>query len=115
MTIIDTIEKNQLRTDVPDFEPGDTVRVHVRIKEGDRVMAIGPSPLVRHVCLAAGYMVRPDRAPERGCEAGERVGTDVEHVLVDEKSASEGAKSQFGLASLRGCKTGCNCSRRNRA
>lgn len=36
MTIIDTIEKNQLRTDVPDFEPGDTVRVHVRIKEGDK-------------------------------------------------------------------------------
>ena len=36
MTIIDQIEKNQLRTNVPDFEPGDTVRVHVRIKEGDK-------------------------------------------------------------------------------
>jgi large subunit ribosomal protein L19 len=34
--IIDKIEKNQLRTNVPDFEPGDTVRVHVRIKEGDK-------------------------------------------------------------------------------
>ena len=36
MTIIDQIEKNQLRANVPDFEPGDTVRVHVRIKEGDK-------------------------------------------------------------------------------
>lgn len=36
MTIIETIENNQLRSDVPDFEPGDTVRVHVRIKEGDK-------------------------------------------------------------------------------
>jgi len=33
---IDTIEKNQLRANIPDFEPGDTVRVHVRIKEGDK-------------------------------------------------------------------------------
>ena len=24
------------RTDIPDFKPGDTVRVHVRIKEGDK-------------------------------------------------------------------------------
>ena len=35
-TVIDQIEKNQLRANLPDFEPGDTVRVHVRIKEGDK-------------------------------------------------------------------------------
>ncbi len=29
------IQKNQ-RTDVPVFRPGDTVRVHVKIKEGDK-------------------------------------------------------------------------------
>ncbi|MCK9466687.1 MAG: 50S ribosomal protein L19 [Thiopseudomonas sp.] len=34
--IIREIEKKQLRTDHPDFRPGDTVRVHVRIKEGDK-------------------------------------------------------------------------------
>ena len=34
--IIDQIEKNQLKSNIPDFEPGDTVRVHVRIKEGDK-------------------------------------------------------------------------------
>ena len=29
------VEKN-LRTDVPEFRPGDTIRVHVRIREGDK-------------------------------------------------------------------------------
>ncbi len=34
--IIAAIEKKQMRTDLPDFRPGDTVRVHVNIKEGDK-------------------------------------------------------------------------------
>src|SRR5919199_1351429 len=29
------IEKKQ-RTDIPEFRPGDTIRVHVKIKEGDK-------------------------------------------------------------------------------
>ena len=33
---IQEIEDGSLRTDLPDFRPGDTVRVHVRIKEGDK-------------------------------------------------------------------------------
>jgi large subunit ribosomal protein L19 len=33
---IDTIEAEQLRSDVPDFKPGDTVKVHVRVAEGDK-------------------------------------------------------------------------------
>jgi large subunit ribosomal protein L19 len=35
MNRLDVIEKAQLRTSVPDFQPGDTVRVHVRIKESE--------------------------------------------------------------------------------
>lgn len=34
--IIQAIENEQLKTDVPDFAPGDTVTVGVKIKEGDR-------------------------------------------------------------------------------
>ncbi|KAA1036946.1 50S ribosomal protein L19 [Macrococcus equipercicus] len=34
--LIDAITKDQLRTDLPSFRPGDTVRVHVRIVEGTR-------------------------------------------------------------------------------
>jgi len=34
--IIDMLEKEQMRTDIPEFRSGDTVRVHVKIKEGDK-------------------------------------------------------------------------------
>lgn len=30
------IEKSMMRDDIPDFKAGDTVRVHVKIKEGDK-------------------------------------------------------------------------------
>ena len=30
------IEEEQLRSDVPEFRPGDTVRVHVKVVEGNR-------------------------------------------------------------------------------
>ncbi len=36
MDVIREIEKEQLRTDIPDVGPGDTVRVLVRVKEGDK-------------------------------------------------------------------------------
>jgi large subunit ribosomal protein L19 len=35
MNRLDTVEKTQMRESVPDFQPGDTVRVHVRIKESE--------------------------------------------------------------------------------
>ena len=33
---IDAIEAGQLKTDIPDFKVGDTVRVHAKIIEGDK-------------------------------------------------------------------------------
>jgi large subunit ribosomal protein L19 len=36
MDVIDNIEKEQMRVDIPDFKAGDTIRVHARIKEGDK-------------------------------------------------------------------------------
>jgi large subunit ribosomal protein L19 len=43
------INKNK-RTDLPAFRPGDTVRVHVKIKEGDkeRVQAFEGTVIARH-------------------------------------------------------------------
>lgn len=35
-TIIQKVEQAQLKTDIPDFGPGDLIVVQVRIKEGDR-------------------------------------------------------------------------------
>ena len=36
MNTIDRLEKEQMRIDIPQFRTGDTVKVHVRIKEGDK-------------------------------------------------------------------------------
>ena len=36
MNIIETLENEQMRADIPDFKPGDTIRVHARIKEGEK-------------------------------------------------------------------------------
>ncbi|MCQ2363349.1 MAG: 50S ribosomal protein L19 [Acidaminococcaceae bacterium] len=34
--ILDVLEKEQLRKDIPDFRPGDTVKVYCKIKEGEK-------------------------------------------------------------------------------
>ena len=34
--LIEDIDKTSLRDDVPDFRPGDSVRVHVRVVEGNK-------------------------------------------------------------------------------
>lgn len=36
MNLLETIAREQLRTDVPAFRPGDTLRVHVKVREGQR-------------------------------------------------------------------------------
>lgn len=36
MNIIDTIEREQMRSDIPDFAPGDSVKVHVKVVEGGK-------------------------------------------------------------------------------
>lgn len=36
MSLIEKIEQEQLRKDIPAFRAGDAVRVHVKIKEGDK-------------------------------------------------------------------------------
>ena len=36
MRVIEQLEKEQMRMDLPDFRPGDTVKVHVKIKEGEK-------------------------------------------------------------------------------
>lgn len=36
MNIISILEQEQLRDDIPAFRPGDTVKVHVKVVEGNR-------------------------------------------------------------------------------
>jgi large subunit ribosomal protein L19 len=36
MDLIREVTQEYLRTDIPDFRPGDNVKVHVRLKEGEK-------------------------------------------------------------------------------
>ena len=36
MNVIDSITKEYMKSDIPDFNVGDTVKVHIKIKEGNR-------------------------------------------------------------------------------
>ena len=36
MNIIESLTNDQIRTDLPEFNIGDTIKVHVKIKEGDK-------------------------------------------------------------------------------
>lgn len=49
MDLVSSIEKEQLRTDIPDFKPGDLVRVFVKVVEGgkERVQAFEGTVIAR--------------------------------------------------------------------
>ena len=36
MNVLDRIEREQMRLDIPAFRPGDTVKVHIKIREGEK-------------------------------------------------------------------------------
>ncbi len=36
MNVIEMLEKEQMRGDIPGFMPGDTIKVHARIREGEK-------------------------------------------------------------------------------
>lgn len=61
MNIIDRLEMEQIKKDIPSFKPGDTVKVHVKITEGDKQRI----QIYQGVCikrfnrgLASSYTVR---------------------------------------------------------
>lgn len=48
MQLVEQITKKQLRTDIPAFRPGDTLKVFVKIKEGDKFRI----QLFEGICIA---------------------------------------------------------------
>lgn len=51
MNPIEAIEREQLQSNVPDFKPGDTVRVHVKVIEGEK----------ERIQVFAGVVIRKSR------------------------------------------------------
>ena len=52
--IIEKLLAKTKRTDIPEFRPGDTVRVHVKIKEGDKV----------RLQAFEGVVIKRDKGPQ---------------------------------------------------
>src|ERR1700709_2870527 len=48
MNTLDALDSASLRTDLPDFRPGDTVKVHVKVIEGSR----------SRIQIFAGHVIR---------------------------------------------------------
>ena len=48
LQLVNEITKKQLRNDIPDFRPGDTLKVFVKSREGDKVRI----KLFEGVCIA---------------------------------------------------------------
>jgi len=58
MNRLDVIEKTQLRDNIPGFAPGDTLKVHVRIKEGNKERL----QVFEGICIAVNMAARANRS-----------------------------------------------------
>ena len=61
MNVMDLVEKKFFKNDVPDFRAGDTVRVHVKVREGtrERIQAFEGVVIARkHGGLSETFTVR---------------------------------------------------------
>ena len=61
MNLLEQIDKEQLKTDIPDFRPGDTVKVHVKVRErGKERIQMFEGVVIRRKrgCKRATFMVR---------------------------------------------------------
>src|SRR5207245_11041690 len=101
MNRLDTIEETQLRNNIPDFQPGDTVRVHVRIKESETKE---PLQAFEGVCIARKHGGARETITVRKTSFGvgvERLfplhATSVDHIDVVKKGHERRDKQQYLL------------------
>jgi large subunit ribosomal protein L19 len=104
MNRLDIVEKTQLKETIPAFQPGDTLRVHVRIKEGnkERLQAF------EGICIARKHGGARETVTVRKVSFGvgvERIfplhATVVDHIDVIRRGKVRRAKLYY-LRDLRG-------------
>jgi large subunit ribosomal protein L19 len=104
MNRLDVVENTQLKENIPSFQPGDTLRVHVRIKEGnkERLQAF------EGVCIARKHGGPRETVTVRKVSFGigvERIfplhGTVIDHIDVVRRGRVRRAKLYY-LRELRG-------------
>ena len=106
MNKLDFVEKTQLRDNIPDFKSGDTVRVHVRIKESETKERL---QIFEGICIARKHGGVRETITVRKIGAGgigvERIfpvhATIVDHIDVVRRGRVRRAKLYY-LRDLRG-------------
>ena len=99
--IIEELEKEQMTKDIPDFSPGDSVAVQVKVKEGNRERLQAYEGLViakRNRGLNSSFTVRK---MSHG-EGGERVFQTYSPLVSEIKVKRRGDVRQAKLYYLRG-------------
>ncbi|MBL8124437.1 MAG: 50S ribosomal protein L19 [Pyrinomonadaceae bacterium] len=104
MNRLDVVEKTQLKETIPAFQPGDTVKVHVRIKEGNKERL----QVFEGVCIARKHGGARESVTVRKVSFGvgvERIfplhATIVDHIDVVRRGKVRRAKLYY-LRDLRG-------------
>ena len=104
MNRLDVVENTQVKENIPSFQPGDTLRVHVRIKEGnkERLQAF------EGICIARKHGGVRETVTVRKVSFGvgvERIfplhGTVIDHIDVIRRGRVRRAKLYY-LRDLRG-------------
>ena len=104
MNRLDVVENTQVKENIPSFQPGDTLRVHVRIKEGnkERLQAF------EGICIARKHGGVRETVTVRKVSFGvgvERIfplhGTVIDHIDVVRRGRVRRAKLYY-LRELRG-------------
>lgn len=104
MNRLDLVENTQLRDNIPNFQPGDTLKVHVRIKEGNKERL----QVFEGVCIARKHGGARETITVRKVSFGvgvERIfplhATVVDHIDVVRRGKVRRAKLYY-LRELRG-------------
>ena len=104
MNRLDLVENTQLRDNIPNFQPGDTLKVHVRIKEGNKERL----QVFEGVCIARKHGGARETVTVRKVSFGvgvERIfplhATVVDHIDVVRRGKVRRAKLYY-LRDLRG-------------
>jgi large subunit ribosomal protein L19 len=104
MNRLDNIEETQLKDNIPNFQPGDTLKVHVRIKEGNKERL----QVFEGICIARKHGGSRETVTVRKVSFGvgvERIfplhATVIDHIDVTRRGKVRRAKLYY-LRDLRG-------------